>query len=468
MTVDTPTTSDLQPAIGLINACGATGMMNQRGCDTGLPATFVARGVPAGTYYLVVDGASAQTGAFTVDVTLAAPTPLPTNDTCSTPTILVPNTSQMVDANAAAGDYTYSCASPSGGDVVYEFTTTMPQKVTLTVTGTGGADSVVSLRGAPCDMATNEVGCVDDTISAPEVLTANNIPAGTYYVLVAAYSPSAGQFGVELALDAAVLPPANDTCTAPETLVPNVSQSIDLGAATPDYTFSCSFSSGGDAVYQFTTTQAQRVVVTATGVGSADAVLALRSAPCDTSTDLACANNTSSGAEVLTRNNLAAGTYYVLLASNGTDTQFGIALTLEPPRPPPTNETCATPALVTLTGGTATANVDLTDAVADLPSDLCSTSSDGADVVYEVSVPAGMTLTVVGTPVGNALDPVLFARSPVCAMTTSEVCIDAGGGGTAETLVVPNTTGAAKTVFVVVKAYRLTSPGEINLTFTTN
>jgi hypothetical protein len=442
--------------------------MSQRGCGTGVGGSFVARGVPAGTYYLVVDGDDALTGEFSLDVRLAAPSPVPTNDTCATATVLVPNASQMVDANAAAGDYMYSCSGPSGGDVVYQFTTTMPQKVTVTVTGTGNSDSVVSLRAAPCEVDTNEVSCVDDAVYDPEVITANNLPAGTYYVLVAAYSPSAGQFGVELALDAPVLPPSNDTCSAPATLVPNMSQSIDLGAATPDYTFSCSFVSGGDAVYQFTTTQAQRVVLTATGVGTgADAVLALRAAPCDTSMDLACVNNAfPPNAEVLTRNNLPAGTYYVLLGSNGSDTAFGLELTLDAPRLPPTNEDCTAPEVVTLTAGTAMRNVDLTDAVADLPSDLCSLGSTGGDVVYEVTIPAMQTLTVLGTPVGTVLDPVLFARAPVCATTPSVACIDTGGAGTAETLSVPNTTASPMTVFVVVKAYRLSAPGEINLTFT--
>jgi hypothetical protein len=374
----------------------------------------------------------------------------------------------MVDANAAAGDYTYSCSGPGGGDVVYQFTTTMPQKVTVTVTGMGGADSVVSLRAAPCDVDTNEVACVDDTISAPEVLTTLNLPAGTYYLLVAAYSPSSGQFGVELALDAPVLPPPNDTCSTPATLVPNMSQSVDLASANLDYMFSCSFVSGGDAVYQFTTTQAQRVVITATGVGSgADAVLALRSAPCDSSMDLACVNNASPpDPEILTRNNLPAGTYYVLLGSDGTATQFGIQLVLEPPRLPPTNEDCNAPEAVTLTAGTAARTVDLTDAVADLPSDLCGTGSDGGDVVYQVTIPAMQTLTVVGTPVGTVLDPVLFARAPMCATTPSVACADMGGSGDPETLSVPNTTASPMTVFVVVKGYRLAAPGEINLTFT--
>lgn len=467
VTVDTPTGSSLSPAISLTNVCGQGGAGNQRGCDTGSGGTFTARSVPAGTYFIVVDGNGSSTGDFSLEVLVTPPTPVPGNDTCAAPTTLVPNMSLMVDANAGSPDYAFSCGGPSGGDVVYQFTTTMPQKVTLTATNIGPSDAVLSLRAAPCDDDTNEVACADNAIQAPEVLRVPNLPAGTYYVVLAAFGVADGQFGLELVLDPPVLPPSNETCASPATLVPNMSQMVDLAAAVSDYTQACSTVSGGDAVYQFTTTQAQRVVVTATGVGDSDAVVSIRGGPCATAMDLACANSAGSlDPEIVSINNLAAGTYYVILGSDGAEAQFGVELTLEPPRPPPTNESCTSPDVVALTGGAATRFVDLTDAAADLASDLCATSADGADVVYEVTIPAMQTLTVVGTPVGFVLDAVLFAKSPVCATATSEVCIDMGFAGDPETLIVPNTTAAPKTVFVVVKAFDLADPGEINLTFT--
>ena len=469
VTVTTPTGSNLTPAFSLTTRCGLGGATNQRGCRTGSGSTFTTRSVPAGTYFIVVDGDDATRGEFTLNVTLSPPTPTPMNDTCATPTTLVPNMSQMVDANSAARDYTFTCAGGSGGDVVYQFTTTMAQNVTLTATGMGGADAVLSLRNAPCDASTNEVVCVDNEISAPEVISVANLPAGSYFVVLAAWSLTSGQFGLALALDPPTLPPPNETCATPSTLVPNVSQAIDLAAALSDYTLSCSMGGfGGDAVYQFTTTQAQRVVVTATGVGNTDPVLAIRGAPCDTSTNLTCANTTgSTSPEVLIRNNLPAGTWFVIVRSDGTAAQLLIQLALEPPRPPPTNDTCAMPDVVTLTAGTASRNVDLSDALPDIASDLCGTFSNGADVVYQVTIPTAQTLTVVGTPVGSVLDPVLFEMSPMCPMATSEVCVDLGGSGGAETLIVPNATGAPKIVFVIVKAYNVARPGVIDLVFTT-
>lgn len=468
--VDVPTGSNLAPAVALTDACGAGGMGTTRGCTTATGAPFIAKRIPAGTYYLVVDGNTASTGPFWFEVALAPPTPLPTNDTCATPAPLGSGVRQTVDTNEFNRDYSFSCATGlSGGDVVYQFTITLPQKVTINAAGRAGADAVVSLRGAPCATSSQEIACADDSTWLPEVLTEWNLPAGTYYVVLGARSTSQSLFDLELTVEPPFPPPTNETCSAPATLTPHVSQNVDLGPAMLDYDFGCAFVSGGDAVYQFTTTMAQRVVVTATGVGRADAVLALRGPPCDTSMNITCVNDTEEGeVETLEYNNLPAGTYYVLLASDGLDARFGIQLTLEPPRLPPTNESCSAPEVVTLTAGMASSTVDLGQAMADLPSDLCGTTAIGQDVVYQVVLPGMSELTVVATPTSPALDTVMFARSPLCAMAASEVCVDDTADGDEETLTVANSTPSPKTVFIMVKAYDVTRSAELSLTFTVN
>lgn len=468
VTTTVPSGSSLSPAVAITTVCGQGGAMVQKGCGTG--SAFTARGVPAGTYFLVVDGNSASTGGFTVDLALAPPTPVPMNDTCATPTTLVPSVSQMVDVNAAAGDYDFSCANAAGGDVVYQFTTTMPQKVTLIATGMNGADGVMSLREAPCDDDTNEIDCQDNAISGPEEIRIQTLPAGTYFVVLSAYSQSAGQFGLELTLEPPPPPPANDTCATAATLVPNMSQMVDVVAAVSDYTLDCAVPLLGEAVYTFTTTAAQRVVITATGTGDSDPVLSLRGAPCDTAMDIRCMNDTGSfDPEVLAVNNLPAGTYYVMLASNGTEGQFGIELQLLPPVPPPANDTCAMPEVVTLTSGTAMRTVDLTAANADITSDfpMCANSANGTDVVFQVTIPAGQTLTIDATPTGFDLDLVIFVRAPMCLTTPSLGCVDDGFPGDPESLDVPNTTGAPLTVFVIVKAYDFTRLDLVDIVFTT-
>jgi len=463
----TPTMgSALSPAVAITTTCGAAGATFEQACNSNTPATAVARRLAAGTYFIVVDGdASATSGDFDLAVVTTMPSTPPANDTCAAPATLMPNVSQTIDANTGTRDYTLSCRTGQGGDVVYQFTLAQPQKVTLTATGMNGADGIVSLRGAPCDMDTAERGCVDAESSAPEVLTLLYVPAGTWYVVVQAYGTTEGTFGVSLALDAPVLPPANDSCTAPATLSANVSQMVELASAATDYTVDCSSYLGGDAVYAFTTTAPQRVVVTVTGSVDSDAVLELRGAPCETGASVRCADNESTGGETVTANNLPAGTYYVVLGSNGTETQFGIQLSVEPPRPV-TNETCAAANVVTFTAGMASRSVDLADAVADLTLD-CATSADGQDVVYSVTIPAMQTLTVVAAPVGASIaDPVLaVVQAGMCMAMSTGTCVDSGGSNADETLMVPNTTAAQVTVFIVLKGYDATEPGEVSLTF---
>jgi hypothetical protein len=343
----------------------------------------------------------------------------------------------------------------------------MAQRVTLTAAGMGGADGVMSLRGAPCDDSTNEVDCQDSEISDPEVIRVNSLPAGTYFVVLGAYSQSAGQFGLTLALDPPPAPPANDTCATAATLVPNTSQMVDVVAAVADYTLDCSSPALGEAVYTFTTTATQMVRITATGTGDSDPVLSLRGMPCDSATDLECVNDTDSfDPEVLLLNNLPAGTYYVMLASDGTEGQFGIELEVLPNVGAPTNESCTAPETVTLTGGTATRIVDLAQATIDLPSDLCADMADGPEVVFQVTIPANETLTVDADPNGADLDPVIFYRAPMCTTTPSLDCVDDGFPGDAETLDITNTTASPMTVFVVVKAYDDMRVNLINVTFT--
>jgi hypothetical protein len=464
ITTTVPSASNLSPVVAITTACGQAGPSVQKACSTA--DTVTTRGLPAGTYYLVVDGNGADTGDFSLEVTLLPATMAPMNDTCANPTTLVPGVPVMVDTNTGSLDYTFSCSDPIGGDLVYQFTTTMPQKVTITATGINGADAVISLRDAPCDDDTNEVDC-RDTISDPEVLRVQTLPAGTYYVILASYDDTDGEFSLELTLDPPPMPPGNDVCSAATTLVPNMSQMVDVLVANADYTFDCYTPALGEAVYTFTTNMAQRVRITATGTGDSDAVLALRGMPCDSATDMACVNDTFSGdPEVLSLNNLPMGTYYVLLASDGTEGQFGIELELLPPVLPPTNESCSATELVTLTGGTASRTVDLGAAAVDIASDLCSTSGAGGDVVYEVTIPTGLTLTVVGTPI-NGFDLMMFSRTPTCAAASSEVCVDNSFSGP-ETLIVPNTTGAPKTAFVVVKSYDASGADLVDLTFTVN
>ena len=464
--------------LALVNSPCA--LFEQAACsdeNTG-PEVLTMDRLPAGTWYVLLENyADDATGDGTYDVQfeLIDPVAGPANDTCSAAQDLTFTAGTVTVNGSTAGAFndtggqplTCSMQSALAPEVFYKFTLTQPQDVVVTVDApaTSNLSPVIALT-TTCGVggAANHLGC-DRAVGN---FTARSVPAGTYFLVVDGDDSGTGDFTLTVTISPPTPLPMNDTCSAPATLVPNMSQTIDLSGAVADYGFACSFVSGGDAVFQFTTTQAQRVVITATAVGNSDAVLAIRSAPCDDAmSEVRCANNAgSSNPEILINNNLPAGTWYVILGSDGVDAQFGIELALQTPIPPPTNDSCTLPEVVTLTAGTATRSIDLTLAQADITVD-CNGDPDanGADVVYAVTIPAMQTLTVDANPVGLAVDPVLFSTSPAC-ISPPAVCENSGFGGDSESIAVPNMTPGPVTVFVVVKAYSASSPGVIDLTFT--
>ena len=234
---------------------------------------------------------------------------------------------------------------------------------------------------------------------------------------------------------------------------------LDISLATADLTEpDCAFTAvGKDVVYTFTTTQPHSMVLTAlAGSPASDVLIELRTGACDPGTQVDCSDRYNPGFhEYISSENLPAGTYYVVvgtLASGSAD--IGVSLELGPPLAAPTNENCTAPQVVTFSNGHYATLVDLSLATADFAGGApCSTGASGPDVVYEVTIPAGQSLTVTALPTVDG-DTVLTARSPVCTMgTAADVCGDNGYSGDPERIVVPNTTAAPATVFIILSEY---------------
>lgn len=377
-----------------------------------------------------------------------------------------------VDLTDGGDDYDPSCVTSTGGeDLVFALTLAQDSSLTVTATNTssGTQDAVLSLVRDPCPLQ-RTVACADQTASSsPEVLTVNRVPAGTWYVVLDNYSSSStsGPYTVQFDLGTAVPGPANDTCAAPIALTPNASQTVDLANSFVDGPWTCRAPRTGDLVYSFTTTQAQKVTITLDGTADfADGVLLMLDSPCATGAQRACLDAEGGGTpEKLVYNSLPAGTYYLFVAGYASDDlDYGLTLALDPPGTLPANDTCSAPEVVTLTGGTATVTAALENANPDYtsPDPDCAEGSAGADLVYQVEIPAMQTLTVVATP--NASDPVLFASTGTCFAPTL-VCLDDGGAASAESLTVPNTTAAPVTAYIIVKSYDANAE-PVTLTFT--
>jgi hypothetical protein len=153
-------------------------------------------GVPAGTYYIVVDGATAAAaGAFTVDI-YATPTSTHPADACGNPMRI---SSAPVTGNTCGYRHDYDpgqgCLDMTSSlDAVYYFVLDAPSTVTFNTCSGTCIDSVLYVRDV-CTLSSSQRSCDDDSCSASESCFTNDhqsrisgmLPAGVHYVVLDTY-----------------------------------------------------------------------------------------------------------------------------------------------------------------------------------------------------------------------------------------------------------------------------------------
>jgi hypothetical protein len=146
--------------------------------------------LPAGTYWIIVDGAGpTQRGTFTLHVIIATPA-IPANDACASATPITPTTTlQSVsgDTTLATSDNGVCAgapASPAGPDVWYRFELRNAGAVYFSTQDGRTWDSVLHLRAGACTNA--EMACSDDACGSGNLRSqiVRILPAGTYYLAV--------------------------------------------------------------------------------------------------------------------------------------------------------------------------------------------------------------------------------------------------------------------------------------------
>jgi hypothetical protein len=239
-----------------------------------------------------------------------------------------------------------------------------------------------------------------------------------------------------------------ESCASAQTLTLGSGQTMlnfqaDLRRAIDDVDGTCSGTgTTPELVYRLPLAQAADVTLSAAkaaGQGTSDPVLFVRRGDCDAGVELACADETfSNGTETVTLYGQQPGDLFVFVEawSSTNAVLTDVSVVLAPPTPPPANDTCATPQLLTFTNGEATATGSFVlatngNAAAD-PSPSCSSAarSTGRDLVYRYTLtqPQDVRLEVRPTT-ANTITPVVYVRPLAdCASTatTAELACSAG------------------------------------------
>ncbi len=442
--------SGLDPIVSIRRDCAAKSSELSGGCSDApygsTVASFTLKTLPAGTYFIVVDGYSGTAGPFTLTVDAVTPPPPPANDTCASPEPLdLSSGHAQVTGTTAGADNTAAGSCNGWGqapDVVYSFSIASPRKLTARVTGSRGLDPVVYLRSA-CGDAVTEIpsGCaLAPAGSTTATLNVGSLPAGSYFLFVDGYDASAG--GFTLTIDVAATPPvpANDTCASPEALLFDANGHAqtqgDTSSAHDDDRATCG-GIGGDVYFTFTTNETKKAAFRLSGgSGGFDPVLSIRSS-CGPGSfselPQGCAQApTGSPDASLLFGRLPAGTYYLVVDGyNGSSGPFTLSADLSTPEPPPANDACGAGVVALSLSGGSTSVAGSTLYALNNFSATCA-NADGPDVVYSFQLAAHSKVTATVTPDSTVAGywPVVTILSD-CASLSSAAEMTCGSGGPA-------------------------------------
>ncbi len=312
----------------IADAC--TGFGSPRRCVYGSPASGTIHQLPAGTYYLVVEGPSFRDVDFTLDVSFASPSPPPMGDLCSNAIVLPTDGTVTVGSLLDKQDDLDVTCGFRYRDAVYSFTLATASDVTITMDS--GGFSNISTRPT-CDLSSSQIRC---TSGAPARQRIRNLAAGTYYVIAEAGTPSGFNISVN-----ATTPPTipvdvfgNEACATAfpipatgglfhgntTTMLPDLGGTICGGGAASN-----------DAVFQLTLAARSRVVASTEG-SSFDTVLHVHRTACTAGGELFCDDDGGEGATSLIDQMLDPGTYFIVVDGFGSGSagEYFLEVTVTP------------------------------------------------------------------------------------------------------------------------------------------
>lgn len=507
ITVSPEGSSMLLPAVYLrrAGACASSASADELSCET--VSTFNPRTVrvshrnlPAGEYFIWVDGASESAGRFTLTVRTTTPLPVPAHDECAgaEPLTFVGGVAAVTGNTTGAYnsqdllDGSPSCSSSARGiggyDVVYTFQLNQVQDVVVELTPTGtspGLQPVVYLRplsACASSSSNDEISCsLGAGAGMPVYQRLASMAPGAYALWVDSASANIGPFQLAVRLEPSQPLPANDVCSGAQPLsftgdVSSVTGSTGSASNSQNGTTNtgptCSSgagSQGRDVVYSFVSPVAgQASIVLAPDPASTAfrPVVYVRGA-CETnstSDELVCKEAGMAGKVVsVTTPTLVAGRPYFVYVDGARISGGGFRMDTRLGAPP--NDTCATARMIDLTTPSVDNRIlDITrlsvnDYGTSSPNPLpasCGNPSPGKDLVFLFIAPQTRSYTATLQP-DSVFDAVLFRMEGSCAPASCVAGVNKGSTGNPEVMTFSATAGA--TYWFVVDGYSSFSEG---------
>lgn len=360
------------------------------------------------------------------------------NDSCSSARAILASGTGTAIFSAEPGqalDDTMSGCGPTGPELVYSFTTTTIQNLSVTATPFQGAAvrPALFLR-AGCTGATQ---ACDAPSSGTAALSIASLPAGTYFLFVESQSATPGRVSVSVSLQTPPTGSSNDTCASPTALSVNgatVTRSVAIGntfiatngSLTEPGCSATARAAGPDLAYSYTLSARANVTAVARPISGSTLhpVVVIRSA-CTGGTELGCQAASAANAVSAAVNGQMPGTYFVSVDSaDATTGAFQLEVEAIPTID---NDTCAMPSALSFVGDLATGTGDTTWATnGNVPGDQTPSCSDsargtGRDVVFSYTLTQAKDVTINVTPTGMSpvFEPVVSVRSATCADATN-------------------------------------------------
>lgn len=335
-----------RPTLGLWRSCPATTYTDEPRCQTATSSSSSAgltySSMPAGTWYLVVDSATAATGDFDLQVSIPTTPPPTGGEDCSEATpIDIVNGSGRVSGSTSSyrNDETSSICSPNNSpDRVYTFHNPVEQNILVQLENRSpDFKPAIYLQTGTCGGL--EKGCKSTNTAGADVgALFSSVPAGDVFLWVDSYTgtPSGsgsptpatiGSFDLNVHLGVPDSGSGGESCASAKqiSLVGGYAFGEgDLIGATDDKSSTCS-SGGVDLVYKFTLpagyTQLSALVEFNNPLPFfAPAILLTRGASCQTAISVGCDSGqmlVQPWAQVVV-NNPPADTYYLWVEGKGS------------------------------------------------------------------------------------------------------------------------------------------------------